>query len=700
LALVIGTASAQPGEPAATVLLTNAAQVRALTTEEAARHQAVRLRGVFLGETEPGGRGCVIMDETEGIYLHGPPGLASEISRGDLVEVDGRTDPGGFAPFVVAQTLRKLGRGQIPEPRRVMLGELSDLALDAQWVEVSGVVRSCEPLPASELPTPPPGTPPVAGSGAPGLRHDPIFKMELGSGSERVAVQLNAESASEAHADAEVRLQGICFSQHNSSRQFLGPLLLVPRAVRLVIEKPPPPAPFDAPPCPVASLLQFARRGNLGHRVHVRGVVTHHRPGEFLWLREGDHGLRVESKQDEVLQAGDVVDVLGFPARGQYTPVLEDAVFRKRGSSAPPQPIRLTNTLAALKHDADLVELEARLTERHPIRDGWGLALDWGGAPTEALVRLPEGTAPPANWLVGSRVRVTGICSVLTEKSGPVSGIWEPRSFQLLLRSPADLSVIEPPSWWTHRHLMLLLGMIAGGSLLATAIVMVVARWRLREQATRRAMAESEFAAILSERNRMAREIHDTLAQGLVATSVQLRLAKKQAGAGPEAMAKPLDTAQELIRASLEEARNSIWNMRSHVLETNDLAGALNGILKQLSNGTGMQTSLEVTGRARRFAPVIENNLLRVGQEAITNATRHAQARRIAVRLEFAEKQFRLSVSDDGEGFDTAHPPSSEGGFGLVGMRERTAQLNGELSVRSAPGQGTEIRLWVPLSGE
>jgi signal transduction histidine kinase len=315
-------------------------------------------------------------------------------------------------------------------------------------------------------------------------------------------------------------------------------------------------------------------------------------------------------------------------------------------------------------------------------------------------VRLPEGTAVPANWLLGSRVRVAGICSVLTEKSGPVSGIWEPRSFQLLLRSPADLSVIEPPSWWTHQHIMLVSGTIAGGSLLATAIVMVVARWRLREQATRRAMAESEFAAILSERNRMAREIHDTLAQGLVATSVQLRLAKKQAGAGPETMTQHLDAAQELVRASLEEARNSIWNMRAHVLETNDLAGALKGILKQLSHGTGVQTSFEVTGRARRFAPVIENNLLRVGQEAITNATKHARARRIAVKLEFAEKEFLLTVSDDGEGFDTAHPPSSEGGFGLVGMRERTAQLNGELNVRSAPGQGAEISLRVPLSGE
>jgi signal transduction histidine kinase len=213
-------------------------------------------------------------------------------------------------------------------------------------------------------------------------------------------------------------------------------------------------------------------------------------------------------------------------------------------------------------------------------------------------------------------------------------------------------------------------------------------------------MAEAEFAAILSERNRMAREIHDTLAQGLAATSVQLRLAKKQCSNPADGAAQYIDAAQQLVRESLEEARNSIWNMRANVLENSDLAGALEGILKQLSDGSGVQTIFEVTGKARRLAPVVENNLLRAGQEAITNATKHARARRIAVNLDFAEKQLRLAVRDDGRGFNAAAPPPGEGGFGLVGIRERAAQLKGELSIRSAPGEGTEISLSVPLSSE
>ena len=286
---------------------------------------------------------------------------------------------------------------------------------------------------------------------------------------------------------------------------------------------------------------------------------------------------------------------------------------------------------------------------------------------------------------------------VVTDETGPVSGIWRPRSFQLLLRSPADLTILSPPSWWTHQHVIPLLGAIASFSLLVTAAVMLLAHWRLREQAARRASAESEFAAILSERNRLAREIHDSLAQGLVATSVQLRLARKNAGGAPEPLARHLETAQQLVRGSLEEARASIWNMRSQVLENTDLASALEGILKQLVEGTGTQTSVTVTGKPRRFSPVIENNLLRAGQEAITNAAKHAAARRIDVTLEFGEKQFRLAVTDDGQGFDTTKPPAGGGGFGLVGMRERAEQLKGSLEVRSAPGSGTRISLSISL---
>lgn len=235
-------------------------------------------------------------------------------------------------------------------------------------------------------------------------------------------------------------------------------------------------------------------------------------------------------------------------------------------------------------------------------------------------------------------------------------------------------------------------------SLLTVAVVMSLARQRLREQETRRAMAEAEFSAIITERNRMAREIHDTLAQGLVATSVQLELAKGEVDPAAESLSRHLNIAHQLVRSSLAEARNSIWNMRSQVLETGDLGGALEGILRQLSDGTDVATKMQITGRARRLPPVTENNLLRIGQEANTNATKHSGARRIDVALDFGEKHVRLSVKDDGHGFNATQPPPGAGGFGLVGMRERAVLLRGDLTIRSAPGKGTEISLNVPVS--
>jgi signal transduction histidine kinase len=246
----------------------------------------------------------------------------------------------------------------------------------------------------------------------------------------------------------------------------------------------------------------------------------------------------------------------------------------------------------------------------------------------------------------------------------------------------------------------ILLSVITGALALLTGLVLTLSRRRLREQERQRQMAEAEFAAILSERNRLAREIHDTLAQGLTATSVQLRLAKRHANGASEVFTRHLDTALSLVQDSLREARNSIWNMRAHVLENGDLAGALRGILHQMADGTEIVGQLHVTGRVRRLPPVVENNVLRAGQEAIANAVRHSEAKRVDVTLEFEEKQFHLRVVDDGRGFDPERPPSGDGGFGLVGMRERVAELKGELNIRSAPGQGAEIVLTIPLSGD
>jgi hypothetical protein len=295
------------------------------------------------------------------------------------------------------------------------------------------------------------------------------------------------------------------------------------------------------------------------------------------------------------------VDVLGFPTQDEYSPMLEDAVFQKTISPVClPAPIALPNTPQAFYHDADLVELDASLVNLQPVAGGWAFALNaMGGTKVNALLRTPNGRAAPTLALPGSRVRVVGVCSVFREYSGFISGLSHPQAFQLLLRSASDLSVLEPPPWWTLQRITWLLTAAAGISLMAAAGVFVAARLRLREQVANRTRAEAEFSAILGERNRVARELHDILAQGLSAIVLHLDLAKDDFARLPRRAANHLEIALGLARSSTADAGNAVWNLRSQALEKNDLPAALECVLQQLTEGSGVLNSRAIPAVCR-----------------------------------------------------------------------------------------------------
>jgi signal transduction histidine kinase len=652
-----------------------------------------------MGEADPEGIAFVMQDGTEGIYVQGPAELVAGASRGDVLEVEGVTDPGGFAPYVAAHTLRVVGREEIPTPLRVTLDDLNAGQMDAKWVEIRGIVRSVEPTTPSDTGLPPPGTRFATPSDALPRGRAAKVKMKLADGGARVTVEVSGDLNADELVDSEVRLQGLCFNLHNRNRQFLRPFVQVPRGVELVIERSPPENPFSGERHSVASLLRFDQlTGKQGHRVHVRGIVLHHRPGTVLWVRDGDRSLRVDTAQAGGLEPGDEVDVLGFPALGEYSAMLEDAVFRRRSRREPPPPHPLTDISSAVQHDADLVQLDARLVEMRRFPDSVALTLDWRDSSVRAQLDLPDGTSAPEDWLPGSMVRVAGVCSVIADGAGPLGGLWEPRSFQLLLRSPEDLAVLQPPPWWNAERVVWVLSGFLAVAVGAAGMIMLASRRRLQDQEHRRAMAEAEFAAILHERNRVAREIHDTLSQSLGAISVQLELARVHSAEVSPPVRSHLGTALKLTRAALAEARDSIWNMRSHVLERCDLAEALGGILRQMTDGTGVTPTMRIEGDRRRLPPVIENNLLRIGQEAITNASKHAKPSRIDVCLTFERRIIRLAVEDDGVGFVVGSRRDGDSrSFGLVGITERAELLGGTVEIRSAPGEGTRVFVTVSV---
>jgi ligand-binding sensor domain-containing protein/signal transduction histidine kinase len=222
-------------------------------------------------------------------------------------------------------------------------------------------------------------------------------------------------------------------------------------------------------------------------------------------------------------------------------------------------------------------------------------------------------------------------------------------------------------------------------------------RWRVRE-------VELRFDAVLSERGRIAREIHDTLAQSLVGIAVQLELVNRLLASSIDNARAQLDHTRALVRDSIAEARSSIWDLRSQAAETQDLATRLSEMAAKSTAGAmpKIKVKSRISGTYRPIAPKIEAELLRIAQEAVANAVRHAAPSQIEITLRFSARDLQMSVQDDGRGFDgQPHPQSSgpEGHFGLAGMRERAEEIGATLLVDSRPGKGTQVSVQVAIDG-
>jgi signal transduction histidine kinase len=209
---------------------------------------------------------------------------------------------------------------------------------------------------------------------------------------------------------------------------------------------------------------------------------------------------------------------------------------------------------------------------------------------------------------------------------------------------------------------------------------------------------QSQRAAIVEERNRMARDIHDTLAQGLTGVIVQLQAAEDATAKGyDKEAADHLQSARDLARAGLSEARRSVRALRPQALEDASLWEALQTMIKNATAGTDLHTDFQRRGKVRELPPIVQKNLLHIGQEALTNTLKYAHANRFEARLTFNQTQVRLELQDNGVGFKIK---GRRDGFGLIGMKERVSQLGGQLTVTSARGKGTKIVVVSPYGAK
>jgi signal transduction histidine kinase len=230
--------------------------------------------------------------------------------------------------------------------------------------------------------------------------------------------------------------------------------------------------------------------------------------------------------------------------------------------------------------------------------------------------------------------------------------------------------------------------------LAAGAFIRVLYRFRLRQMSARVNLLYNER---LAERTRIARDLHDTLLQSLAGVSLQLHGISKTAATAPEKTPSQVDKIRQQVDAAFREARLKVYNLRAPALEGQGLTAALSEFMEGLRLSGTARPLLHVTGEPVACAPEIEEELLRIAQEAANNANRHASAKEIRIELAYRGRSLNLSISDDGRGFHVEEGLAKDGHWGLRNIRERAAHLAGKCTITSAPGNGTKVEVHVPL---
>jgi len=232
---------------------------------------------------------------------------------------------------------------------------------------------------------------------------------------------------------------------------------------------------------------------------------------------------------------------------------------------------------------------------------------------------------------------------------------------------------------------------VFAGLVISCTLLVAWLAYRLHMQGLR-----ARYSAVLAERNRISRDIHDTLSQNLAGIALQLDAVHMQLPDVKSDLRERLDEACNLTRYSLSEARRAIADLRSDTLECPELAVALPEIAGRIASPP--QARVQVSGATVKLSPAVERNLLRIFQEALANVVKHAHAGRVDIELRYEPRSVKLRVHDDGHGFDPESlSPAGSGHYGLIGMRERVERIGGHLTLHSKPGEGTDILVEVPL---
>jgi signal transduction histidine kinase len=290
-------------------------------------------------------------------------------------------------------------------------------------------------------------------------------------------------------------------------------------------------------------------------------------------------------------------------------------------------------------------------------------------------------------------LRLTGIYEVTT--THPIPRIEWANGFRMNLAGPDAISILKRAPWWSLDRLLWALG-IAVAAILLILVWTNLLRRRVAIQ-TKIISRQVERSAIKDERQRIARELHDTLEQDLTGLSMQLENALDEIGTVNGVANRSLTLAHRMLQHSRLEAHASVSDLRNPKLLMRPLAEAMQESLEEKARETGVSLDFSVQGDPRILRSTTQNHLLRIAREALNNAHRHGKASRVHCHLAYSEEGFTLKLEDNGSGFD-AGLLTPAGHFGLIGMRERANKIHARFSLSSTPGHGTTIEVHMPYT--
>jgi len=459
--------------------LTTVASIRELSVEQASAALPVRVSGVVTYH-DADWRALFLQDPSGAIYVK-YSGTPVQLATGQRVEVTGVTNPGDYAPVIVAPKLRVLGTAALPVPVTLTARDAASGILDCVYVEVEGVIHPLDFTMANHL----------------------SFDLYSSFGRLRVFAgpEYTAPQSLRGLEDATVRIRGVFAPVFNSRRQMVGYQLSVssPDKIRVLLR--PLADPFRQSAVPVARLMTYLPHADVNHRIKVKGSVT--MVGRtFLYIQDGSGGLEVRSEVQRdypSLQIGDVVEAVGYAsAEGGYSPVLTDAMVRRAQDVLPVAPKTVIAESAAQGQcDSQLVTVDGRLLSVVDTLNEKNLVLQAGMRTFNASLDTVDSAPSLSELKEGSVLRLTGVCSVQVNPNKLYHLLLnqEPLGFRILLRSARDVSVLKQASWWTGRHALFVLGLFSIAILAALGQVTILRR-RVRRQTTALRKAKAKAQAI------------------------------------------------------------------------------------------------------------------------------------------------------------------------------------------------------------